>query len=286
MTQSDSGGDRGGALIPWAEIFPREDFRFHMGLERTDARSFFASSAGDDSALVERQRWISRNDPIVFGAVDGADAAAKDFVEFLGKIIKGGAEDLQDKEPAEVCRAAGMRLAPDFLLLESSTGEVFRLTAGCVCFPSSWNFEAKLGMPVEKIHDVVPGLNDALGLGISRFLQRLRPDFAMGRWNWGLSAVADRNHHPARRLPRLSGNFRAEAVWARLERQLFLRLPSGGILFGIRIYVAPLADLLAVEDARSGFLRAMQTMPEAVAAYKGLEPSARERLIEIATAGG
>ena len=62
-----------------------------------------------------------------------------------------------------------------------------------------------------------------------------------------------------------------EQVWLRLERQAFRALPrSGGVLFIIRLTVHPLEGALADPEVRSGFVRALATMPDEIAAYKGV----------------
>jgi len=64
-----------------------------------------------------------------------------------------------------------------------------------------------------------------------------------------------------------------ERCYFRVERQTLSRLPlSGGILFTVRTYVAPLAELDWRE--RELLARALRTMPAAMLSYKGIEPFA------------
>jgi hypothetical protein len=55
---------------------------------------------------------------------------------------------------------------------------------------------------------------------------------------------------------------------------------SGGILFGIRIAMHPLAAVRADPIASRRLGRALRTMPEAVARYKGLE-TGRARVLDL-----
>ena len=55
---------------------------------------------------------------------------------------------------------------------------------------------------------------------------------------------------------------------------------TGGILFGIRLEVVPLAKLRENRTAHDGLLEALKTMPNKIADYKNLA-RARERLIEL-----
>jgi hypothetical protein len=58
-----------------------------------------------------------------------------------------------------------------------------------------------------------------------------------------------------------------------LPDQALAALPeTGGVVFGLRIALVPLADVLADAAVRTSFHRALRTMPEALVAYKGLAP--------------
>ena len=131
------------------------------------------------------------------------------------------------------------------------------------------------------IHAPVPGLNETLGRQIDGFLQRIKPDISWERANWGLCRSPELNLHPSRKLPRLDAHVTLDEVWFRLEEQSLVALPaSGGILFGIRLVIRPMSEIKNVPDARQGMIRALQTMPEPMATYKGITP-ARGRLLEL-----
>jgi hypothetical protein len=55
---------------------------------------------------------------------------------------------------------------------------------------------------------------------------------------------------------------------------------TGGVLFGIRLVIEPLTKLLNNHEFIEGLGRAIQSMPENIAAYKGIA-SARARLLEL-----
>ena len=201
--------------------------------------------------------------------------AAKD----QGNASKG--PSLNDGSPLARCIELGRKLEPDFLLLKPDAAGVFRLLAGCVCFPSSWSLAEKMGRPLEEVHGVVPGLNTQLSRPIYGFLAKMAPGVSWLRANWGLSRSAELNQHPARKLPRLDASVRADEVWLRVEWQSLVALPANhGVLFGIRIEVFPLAQVKQDRTAAEGLRRALHTMPGEMAAYKGIA-SARERLVGL-----
>lgn len=170
------------------------------------------------------------------------------------------------------CLGLGLTWEPDFLLLkQDATDGRFHLLGGCVCFPSSWRFEEKVGKPLEVIHTPVPHLNEQLASPIHNFLSRIKPGAAWCRANWGLSRSPELNQHPARGLPKLRPPLREDEVWLRVEDQALVALPeSRGVLFGIRMTVIPLAEVKRHPIAARGLARALRTMPDAMLDYKSL----------------
>jgi hypothetical protein len=162
----------------------------------------------------------------------------------------------------------GSTWEPDFVLLD----EDLRVQAGCVCFPSFWSLPEKLGQPIDFVHAPVPGLNVELGTKIRTFLDKLKPNEVWERWNWGLAATPELNCHPAMQRPRLNESATLDNTWFRVEHQALVRLPkTRAILFGIRVMVSTLREEMEAAPEFAAALRQQcQTMPAAVADYKGL----------------
>jgi hypothetical protein len=96
-----------------------------------------------------------------------------------------------------------------------------------------------------------------------------------------LSRDAQWNHHPSRPRRQLDATITVEEVWIRLEHQLLLKLPhSGSVLFGIRIQIVPLTQVIADPQAARRFARLLSTMTPASAAYKGAA-TARSALLAL-----
>ena len=144
----------------------------------------------------------------------------------------------------------------------------------------------EMGRTLAEIHAPVPDLNPLLGRRIDAFLAGIKPGVSWERVNWGLSRSPERNQHPRRALPRLDATVDVGEVWLRIEEQSLVRLPvSGGVLFGIRIVQHPLSAVLKDPTATRRLVRALETMPPEVAAYKGLARS-RRRLVSLLGEGG
>lgn len=169
------------------------------------------------------------------------------------------------------CQRLGSSWEPDFLLLRAGSDGAFRFVGGVVCFPSGWSPREKLGRTVTEIHGVVPTLNPALGHQIEAFLGRINPGSGWERANWGLSRGAALNRHPGRHLPAIEAGTPFDEIFLRVEHQIFFRLPRTlGLLFGIRLSLHSLGWLMTQPEAVAGLRRALTTMPDSIAAYKGL----------------
>jgi len=206
-----------------------------------------------------------------------ADEICREKAQEAQKL--GEPESGNTAESLESCVALGEAWEADFLLLKLDGDGRIRLHGGCVCFPSSWRLTEKMGRPLEEIHDPVPTLNASLAPSIASFLSRLRPGPAWLRSNWGMARTPELNLHPDRQMPRLTLPLEAGEVWVRIENQALVLLPqSRGILFGIRLEILSLAKVKSQPAAARGLHRALRTMPESIAEYKGLAAARGELL--------
>jgi hypothetical protein len=246
-----------------------------MRFDRSTFHDFYGASAGRDGILAERRRWLAEA-PEKYLAVtrEGEPLVRAVLLHAQREKTVPAAGEIQ--EPA---RFLGENWEPDYLLLQrSGTGEAeeARLVAGCVCFPSSWALEEKIGRRISEIHGVVPGLNAGIGRAIQNFLAKMQPGAFWTRSNWGLSGSLERNQHPSRNLPRLDESAAPDEVIFRVEEQSFcvVTTPDGSdvLLFGIRVRCVPLAMLIGTSAAPK-LAFALETMPPEMARYKGLERS-------------
>ena len=264
------------------DLFPDADYGFRLRFEQSPAVEFFAPTDRHETILSERRKWLESAGSRCVAVLPEAAALIEETVSLAQSFAYWGTEKWDEGlSVQERVVKLGGRWEPDFLLLRAVPDGKIRLLAGCVCFPSSWSLEEKIGRPIEEIHEPVPGLNVAIGPQIQRFLSKLRPGTAWLRANWGLSRSPELNQHPARKLPRLDERAEAEEVWMRVEDQALVALPTtGGILFGIRIVNYPFTAVVRDRSLASRFARALRTMPEEVARYKGIA-AARGRLLEL-----
>ena len=265
--------------MPLVELFPDGDYRFQLRFKRGEPADFFARTPGYATVLAERQRWLRREPETYAALLPPGEALLEEAVELAGNC-HGFAPPISTTV-WQKCLALGEFWEADYLLLKGDAGGEIRLYGGCLCFPSSWRLSDKLGKPIEFIHGPVPGLNASIGAAIHKFLTNLKPGAASLRHNWGLARSAELNQHPDRALPRLDATVGANEVWLRVEHQALVALPkTGGILFGIRVVNHALNEVKADPVTAAHLCRALETMPEEMARYKGLA-SARERILQL-----
>lgn len=269
--------------MPWPVVRP---FRMRPGLAHLAppsgagrpplfVRDPLASGYADRKRTVLQNHHalshIGRADPAVLQAI--AEAYAAQTGVSLAAEPDALAEGMQE----------------DFVVLHDEPGDGFRARFFSVCFPSNWNPAEKLGLDFTAIHAPVAD-NALLQAGARGIVDMAFRQAPMLRHVWLLTPNGDLAQHPETRrtrwedalaaadAPGASGRL-VDQVFFRVERQTTLPLPAlrRGVFF-IRVMVAPLVDVLAVEPGRAAELaEALTSMSEAVVAYRGMS-AVRERL--------
>jgi len=161
-------------------------------------------------------------------------------------------------------------------VIEGTDGRYY-LQAGAILLPGFWRLEDKAGLPLDAIHTSgrVPQYEEKLQPSLTRFFRRLSPSSPVQRNNWFIQVLpptpaaslspipsqleelawsegtlgpedllgAGQRPEPPKPLP--------ERMRLRVERQTLRRLPrSGAIVFTIRVYMTPLAELGPGEAGR------------------------------------
>ncbi len=152
----------------------------------------------------------------------------------------------------------------DLCVLQQRDGG-YQLTAASVCSPSNWDPASKIGRSLSGIHDPVPGYEAELAGRVDRLFRSLKPGKPLLRYNWSLQAGNELywESDPANPAGR-------PTHW-RVERQTLRRLPrSGAIIFAIRIYLHPLAQLRADPQFAANLDQILAALPKEQRTYKGL----------------
>lgn len=192
---------------------------------------------------------------------------------------------------ADKARADGIPMRPD-LPLELAFEEDLAILDGadstlpwlCVCVPSHWAPESKLGLPFASVH--APVADSALLLGAGESLvQLVTGGDCWERFVWTVTPSSGHDQHPDRQPRRIWPQATDAATFAagcflRAERQTFFPVGRGTrqAVFTIRVMLQPLGEAVATPERAQRLHDALASMTDAVLAYKGLAP-AREPLL-------
>lgn len=252
------------------DILRPEDYQHRLRIARGDPAPFFQPWDPTGAILAERRHWLDTHPERHAPYLPEADPLVLDALEVLASF-RPTQPPPPSTPPRSMWLSRSQTLEPDLILLAREPSGA-RMIAGAVCFPSSWRPVEKIGRTLNEIHAAVPDLNNRLGHPIDTFLDRIAPGIAWFRANWGLTASPEWNQHPDRNLPRIPSVPDPAATLLRIEYQALLALPATrGLLFGIRIEHHPLTRLAATQPAAAAALaRALRSMPDDMAQYKGL----------------
>lgn len=184
-------------------------------------------------------------------------------------------------QPADASIPLELAYEEDFAVLDGATAILPWL---CVCVPSHWAPEDKLGLPFAAVH--APVADASVLLAASRQLVQLVTDgSAWERFVWTITPSGRYDQHPRRHArepwpPEADPDAFAAGCWFRAERQTFLPLGhgSGQAVFTIRVMLQPLAEAVDTQRKAHRLHDALTSMSDPVLAYKNLA-QARQPLL-------
>ncbi|WP_407571692.1 heme-dependent oxidative N-demethylase family protein [Deinococcus altitudinis] len=183
--------------------------------------------------------------------------------------------------PQEPLDWAGRQIQEDLVLMSADERSVF--VGGQLCFANGWALDDRLGKSFAEIHTRTPQTTlPSVDAG-----QRLMGVLKAGRtvwrssWNFKMTDELDlTTRHKARykadfaaRAPLLDAATVGPAVFVRIERQTFTRLPrSGLVLFGVHTYNSSLETEAQDPDRARRLVAVLRGTPEDVRLYKAITP--------------
>lgn len=190
----------------------------------------------------------------------GADAA----FPWLGGVRAKTAEEF-------FC-ALTMSIQEDFALMVPDDSGRLIARALSVVFPSGWDPKEKLGMPLHAIHAPVAD-NQALQRASPSMEQAMLTKGPFVRYVWTISG--------SNALKRAVGEdtlAHAQTVhdlWYRCERQVTVPIGGMACLFLIRVFVAPLMQVVDSPSRMKILKAALLSMSSQMLDYKGIQRAAR-----------
>jgi hypothetical protein len=246
---------------PWEEA---QDFQ--IGLRPIAAADWLEGGEADPAA--RKDTLMAARPGLVWAETPASRPGQAEVLELVEAAL-GPAAPVPDLPPLY---AAARRLADDLCLMEKRDGQ-WRLTALSLCAGSFFTAEEVIGRSLAELHGPVTGFAERFLARVQRIFEGLRPDLVLERRNWTL-LNSDALHTPASapiraRIGEIGPGEAGRAVHLRVERQTLRRLPrTGGALFTIRVWLAPLASLAAEPERLAAFERAWRAATPELRAYK------------------
>lgn len=165
----------------------------------------------------------------------------------------------------------------DFTLQDQRNDNLY-IDGGIATTQADWSLEFNVGMTFHEWHGPVPVAHD---LGVFdralKYLMRIQQGRPARRLNWTMTVNPRLDTSPenypiwgpdrAALTPETIG----DKLHLRVELQTLFRLPrSNGLLFGVRAYLASIADLARVPGWGRRLHRVLRDLHPEIASYKGL----------------
>jgi len=253
--------------FPYVPIDPK-GWRLAMGLRPLDLAKWLEFDEHYDDELSQKAALLERDYGVVVATNPEGDEASYELLGEIEGFLASYRPELSrttDEDEHPIVRASRL-VQEDLCVLVRE--DAWRLRAACVCFPSRWDLATKIGTTLDGIHSPVPGYDEALARPTNAFFDRLTPEKSFWRLNWTLLDSSSLHQpHGARAAP--GGDL---AQWYfRVERQTLRQLAeTRAIVFTIRTYVTSAAALRESDpEFVAALLRALDTAPPAIQAYKG-----------------
>lgn len=280
--------------------FEAGPFRMAMGLTACPAAELIELDDRYGPEMEERRTLLDTRRPEVFAACPGSVAAAAEVLALLaahlparypgwferdGPLLRnrltGEDWDLSRPLPCDPLELAGRLVQEDLCVIRPGPDGPL-LDAAVLCAPSRWRLAEKIGRPLLAVHGPVPGYAERLGAPVDRLMRLLAPGRLALRMNWSVvddpALFQPGGKHRTARDPAVTAANAGTRLHLRTERQTLSRLPSGSVLFTIRVHAYTLARVAAVPGAAARLAAAVRALPPDLAAYKSL-PVFRDALL-------
>ena len=242
---------------------------FAIGLKPIAVADWLEGGEVDPAARKDTLLETRRN--LVWAEAAGSRPGQAEVLQMVEAAL-GPSTDTLDLPPLY---AAARRVPDDLCLMERRDGQ-WRLTALSLSAGSFFAAEDVIGKSLAELHGPVTGFAERLLVRVQRIFEGLRPDLVLERRNWTLLNSAEL-HTPSpapirTRIGEIAPADAGAALHLRVERQTLRRLPTtGGALFTIRVWLAPLESLSGDPARLAAFAAAWRAAPPDFRTYKRLD---------------
>jgi dimethylamine monooxygenase subunit A len=246
---------------PWEEVHD-----FQIGLRPIAPAEWLEGGEADPAA--RKDALMAERPGLVWAETPASRPGQSEVLELVEAAL-GPAASPPGQPPLY---AAARRVPDDLCLMEKLDGQ-WRLTALSLSAGSFFTAEAVIGRSLAELHGPVTGFAERFLVRVQRIFEGLRADLVLERRNWTV-LNSDALHTPSSapiraRIGEIGLGEAGRALNLRVERQTLRRLPrTGGALFTIRVWLAPLASLADDPARLAAFKRAWRSATPDLRAYK------------------
>jgi hypothetical protein len=246
---------------PWEEAA-----RFTIGLKPIAVEAWLEGGETDPAA--RKDPLFAERRGLVWAEAGGSRPGQAEVLSLVEEAL-GPAPASPDLPPLF---AAARRVPDDLCLMEKHDGQ-WQLTALSLSAGSFFTAEEVIGRSLAELHGPVTGFAERMLTRVQRVFEGLRPDLVLERRNWTVLNSAEL-HTPSSvpiraRIGEIDPALAGRTLSLRVERQTLRRLPkTGGALFTIRVWLAPLESLEADPARLAAFARAWRAAHPDLRAYK------------------
>jgi hypothetical protein len=241
---------------------------FQIGLKPIALADWLEGGEADPAARKDVLFDTARG--LVWAETEGSRPGQAEVCELVDAALGPAAAPPPDLPPLY---AAARRTPDDLCLMERDAAGQWRLTALSLSAGSFFTADEVIGRSLGELHGPVTGFAERFLVRVQRIFEGLRPGVVLERRNW---TVLNSNalHTPSSaairaRIGGIASRDAGPALSLRVERQTLRRLPStGGALFTIRVWLAPLASLAADPERLAAFAAAWRAATPELRAYK------------------
>lgn len=247
---------------PWEEAAD-----FAIGLAPVDEAAWLEGGEADPAA--RKDALLGSHPELVWAETEGSRPGQQEALELVER-----ATGLPGRPDLPPLLAAARLVADDLVLMEKDEAE-WRLTALSLTSPTFFSAGEVIGKSLGELHGPVAGFEARFLRRVQRIFDGLRPELILQRRNWTLvNSPESFTPHAApirARIGEIAPQAAGEALFLRVERQSLRRLPrTGGALFTIRVWLAPLAALSNDPERLGAFAAAWRAAGAEFRAYKQL----------------
>jgi len=211
------------------------------GVGPVPIKDWLSRSDTFEAQIAYRRDLMDQSRNAVFQVTPEAEPACRELRDII--CIEGNHPKSNTDHPL---LDAASHIQEDICILQKQEDHHV-LTAGVMCFPSSWDLREKIGRSLAGIHRPVPEFSEVSGI-VERMLSVIRVEQPLGRANF-LIYTDPELHQP--RGEGISKPMNPNAPrYIRVERQTFRRLPkTHAVVFAIHTYIISESQLSPEEHA-------------------------------------